>query len=209
VQSGGQVSVQNLWIDPSNTSVILANTPNGLARTADGAATWQLTTVQDGARSISFDTSNAGVPYVTRSGDLLLKSADYGQTFAPFPVPKGIGEVFPNPIQPCRLIGVGAALYQSTDGSVTWTQESPTTAYDLVADTMNGVYYAAIAGTGITRISANLQTRHFPGEVILLSVRWYLRYSLAYEHVAELLAERGVAVIQSASGAGCRAMRPS
>src|SRR5215831_6253685 len=36
--------------------------------------------------------------------------------------------------------------------------------------------------------------RHFPGEVILLSVRWYLRYPLAYDHVAELLAERGVAV---------------
>jgi transposase-like protein len=28
--------------------------------------------------------------------------------------------------------------------------------------------------------------------VILLCVRWYLRYPLAYEHVAELLAERGV-----------------
>src|SRR5215467_11239195 len=36
--------------------------------------------------------------------------------------------------------------------------------------------------------------RHFPGEVILLSVRWYLRYPLAYEHVSELLVERGVAV---------------
>jgi transposase-like protein len=36
--------------------------------------------------------------------------------------------------------------------------------------------------------------RHFPGDVILLCVRWYLRYPLAYEHVAELLAERGVAV---------------
>ena len=40
----------------------------------------------------------------------------------------------------------------------------------------------------------SLQMHHFPGEVILLSVRWYLRYPLAYEHVAELLAERGVAV---------------
>ena len=29
--------------------------------------------------------------------------------------------------------------------------------------------------------------RHFPGEVILLCVRWYLRYPLAYQHVAELL----------------------
>ena len=36
--------------------------------------------------------------------------------------------------------------------------------------------------------------RHFPGEVIVLCVRWYLRYPLAYEHVAELLAERGVEV---------------
>ena len=34
--------------------------------------------------------------------------------------------------------------------------------------------------------------RQFPGEVIILCVRWYLRYPLAYEHVAELLAERGV-----------------
>jgi len=36
--------------------------------------------------------------------------------------------------------------------------------------------------------------RQFPGEVIVLCVRWYLRYTLAYEHVSELLAERGVAV---------------
>src|SRR5215469_17855004 len=36
--------------------------------------------------------------------------------------------------------------------------------------------------------------RHFPGEVIVLCVEWYLRYPLAYEHVSELLAERGVAV---------------
>ena len=36
--------------------------------------------------------------------------------------------------------------------------------------------------------------RQFPGEVILLCVRWYLRYPLAYQHVSELLAERGVAV---------------
>src|SRR3954471_20933552 len=36
--------------------------------------------------------------------------------------------------------------------------------------------------------------RHFPGEVIVLCVRWYLRYPLSYEHVAELVAERGVEV---------------
>jgi IS6 family transposase len=36
--------------------------------------------------------------------------------------------------------------------------------------------------------------RQYSGEVILLAVRWYLRYPLAYEHVAELLGERGLAV---------------
>ena len=36
--------------------------------------------------------------------------------------------------------------------------------------------------------------RHYPGELILLCVRWYLRYPLAYEHVAEIIQARGVAV---------------
>ena len=36
--------------------------------------------------------------------------------------------------------------------------------------------------------------RHYPGEVILLCVRWYLRFPLAYVHVAEILGERGVEV---------------
>jgi len=34
----------------------------------------------------------------------------------------------------------------------------------------------------------------FPAEVILLAVRWYLRYGLSYRDVEELLAERGVEV---------------
>src|ERR1700681_2573174 len=36
--------------------------------------------------------------------------------------------------------------------------------------------------------------RQYPGEVIVLCVRWYLRYPLSYEHVTELVAERGVEV---------------
>jgi len=36
--------------------------------------------------------------------------------------------------------------------------------------------------------------RHCSGETILLAVRWYPRYPLAYQHVAEMLAERGLAV---------------
>jgi transposase-like protein len=36
--------------------------------------------------------------------------------------------------------------------------------------------------------------RQHPGELIVLCVRWYLRYPLSYEHVRELMAERGVEV---------------
>jgi transposase-like protein len=34
----------------------------------------------------------------------------------------------------------------------------------------------------------------FPPEVILVAVRWYLRYGLSYRDVEELLAERGIVV---------------
>src|SRR6266699_976074 len=36
--------------------------------------------------------------------------------------------------------------------------------------------------------------RHFAPEVILCAVRWYLRYSLSYRDVQELLVERGVEI---------------
>jgi transposase, IS6 family len=34
----------------------------------------------------------------------------------------------------------------------------------------------------------------FPPDVIMVAVRWYLRYNLSYRDVEELLAERGVGV---------------
>ena len=34
----------------------------------------------------------------------------------------------------------------------------------------------------------------FPPEVILLTVRWYLRFGLSYRDLEELLAERGIEV---------------
>ena len=49
--------------------------------------------------------------------------------------------------------------------------------------------------------------RQYSGEVILTAVRWKLRYLLAYEHVAELLAERGLAV--DASCLCCLSQSPS
>jgi hypothetical protein len=43
--------------------------------------------------------------------------------------------------------------------------------------------------------------------VIVLAVRWYLRFSLSYRDVEELLAERGIEVATSPSTGGCFASR--
>lgn len=40
----------------------------------------------------------------------------------------------------------------------------------------------------------NFKGSHFPEDVILMSMRWYLAYPLSYRHVEELLAERGLSV---------------
>jgi transposase-like protein len=39
--------------------------------------------------------------------------------------------------------------------------------------------------------------RHFPDDIIILALRWYLRYSLSYRDLQELLTERGVRVDHS------------
>lgn len=36
--------------------------------------------------------------------------------------------------------------------------------------------------------------RHFQGEIILLCVRWYLRYPLSYRNLEEMMSERGLSV---------------
>jgi transposase, IS6 family len=39
--------------------------------------------------------------------------------------------------------------------------------------------------------------RHFQAEIILLCVRWYLRYSLSYRDLEEMMLERGLQVDHS------------
>lgn len=39
--------------------------------------------------------------------------------------------------------------------------------------------------------------RHFQSEIILLCVRWYLRYSLSYRDLEEIMQERGLSVDHS------------
>jgi IS6 family transposase len=40
--------------------------------------------------------------------------------------------------------------------------------------------------------------RHYQGEIILLCVRWYLRYALSYRDLEEMIRERGLSVYHTA-----------
>ncbi|MDB5055127.1 MAG: transposase family protein [Bacilli bacterium] len=39
--------------------------------------------------------------------------------------------------------------------------------------------------------------KHYEAEMILLMVRWYLRYSLSYRDLAEIMSERGLDIAPS------------
>jgi len=41
-------------------------------------------------------------------------------------------------------------------------------------------------------MAISFQGAHFPQEIILMGVRWYVAYPLSYRHVEELMEERGV-----------------
>jgi transposase-like protein len=43
-------------------------------------------------------------------------------------------------------------------------------------------------------MAVSFKGAHFPQEIILMSVRWYVAYPLSYRHVEELMEERGVSV---------------
>src|SRR5262245_62389306 len=48
------------------------------------------------------------------------------------------------------------------------------------------------AQRGRTTMAISFRGAHFPPEIILMGVRWYLAYPLSARHVEELMAERGV-----------------
>jgi hypothetical protein len=52
-------------------------------------------------------------------------------------------------------------------------------------------------------VASLFKWRQFEPEVILLAVGWYLRFSLSYRDVEELLAEPGLHTITSRCADGC------
>lgn len=158
--SNGQIRVEGIWIDPTNVNIVFAWTStNGVVRSMDGAASWEQTMLSDTLVGIAFDVANPGTLYVNTYNRGAFKSVDYGQTFVPVAFRTSTNDqVLPDPIQPGRLILLGRGIYQSTDGGISWTEESTAIATNLVADTSTGLYYAFVDGRGTFRISSDLQT---------------------------------------------------
>src|SRR5881396_2196803 len=50
------------------------------------------------------------------------------------------------------------------------------------------------ASWGSATMAISFKGAHFPQDIILMGVRWYLAYPLSYRHVEELLEERGVPI---------------
>jgi len=46
-------------------------------------------------------------------------------------------------------------------------------------------------------LSNSFKWKHFAGEIILLNVRWYLKYALSYRNLKEMMIERGIQVDHS------------
>jgi transposase, IS6 family len=59
---------------------------------------------------------------------------------------------------------------------------------------MSVIISSAGKGAKIVTSDSPFKWRHFEGRIILLCVRWYLRYCLSYRDLEEMMAERGLKV---------------
>ena len=46
-------------------------------------------------------------------------------------------------------------------------------------------------------LSNSFKWKHYEGKIILLDVRWYLKYSLSYRNLKEMMIERGIQIDNS------------
>jgi hypothetical protein len=59
---------------------------------------------------------------------------------------------------------------------------------------VNSAVFENSRGVSFMSNSSPFKWRHFEAEIILLCVRWYLRYALSYRDLEEMMLERGLHV---------------
>jgi uncharacterized protein (TIGR03437 family) len=164
----GQLGARNIWIDPNNPNVVFGFYGFTLARSTDGAASWQTVGPTDTNYNLYFDTHHPGVLYLFTPRFGSLKSTDDGQTFQGVSIP--VNAIFADPNQAGRLVGSAlTGIFESTDDGATWTLAISISGMAIVAaDWANGYLYAATVPptsnpSGILQISSDLKTKTLVG----------------------------------------------
>ena len=87
-------------------------------------------------------------------------------------------------------------LWWYTEQLARWQRASPTRGFCRNSHLKRCAVCSSTMTNGIsggrTTMAISFKGAHFPPDIILMSVRWYLAYPLSYRHVEELMAERGV-----------------
>lgn len=128
--SGLTASIVNTFaIDPGNSNIIYAATSNGVFKSIDAAAHWNLTGVSNPASApqfaytVAIDPSNTSIVYVGASNGL-YKSTDGGTTYAEKDNGMGgtVNALAIDPTTPTTLYAspISSSMFKSTDGGDNW-----------------------------------------------------------------------------------------
>ncbi|HEY6321470.1 MAG TPA: hypothetical protein VJA16_07930 [Thermoanaerobaculia bacterium] len=124
------VRVSSLVIDPEHPSTIYVavtgfGDANGIAKSVDGGATWQIVNVQ--ALSILIDPAVTSTLYATVStfarGCDTYRSVDSGANWSCLASRQDAAAVYPDPLAPGVIYALGARgelLYKSVDDGISW-----------------------------------------------------------------------------------------
>jgi len=154
--------IQTLAVDPNDANVVVAGSPTGLFRTADGGASWVQIPLLIGTKSILFDSVTAGVVYAASlESDGVYRSTDSGVTWTRFRAGLNgnlVVHLSTSPVSGAvfAVNGLGA-VYRLDRGGSTWTFAGaglPGTGQTLAHPTISGEVYAATVD-GIYRSTDN------------------------------------------------------
>ena len=118
--------IQGVLVVPGAPHHLLIYSSEGIARSEDGGAHWQVITVPGNSKSIFYMVTGGSKMPIYASGDGgLYVSTDEGKTFALINPNAAYSYLKASPVQPQTLYGrTGISVYSSNDGGKSW-QELP------------------------------------------------------------------------------------
>ena len=177
--TGGSVTVNDIVIDPTNTSIVYIGTSRGVFKSTNGGGNWVLlNTPFVTVRSLAMDSANPLTLYagVSAAFDAMYKTTDGGATWAvsstgltyvsstgATQVPL-VNTIAVDPVTPATVYAatLNGGLYKSTNAGANWSQSNSgfpnITALDVVIDRNNPANVYAGAGIGFDVFAARLNS---------------------------------------------------